>query len=151
MISAKDEPVPNNTIELRLPSKAEWVGVARLAVAGIASRLEFSIEDIEDLKLSVAEAYTNCIQHADDSDEVRIICTIHPDKLVVIVRDRGKGFKGTTVAPRRLGEPQEGGLGVFLIRTLMDDVTYEVDPGRGTRLTMTKHVRPASDSREHGA
>ena len=134
------------SIELRLPSKAEWVGVARLAVAGVASRLNFSIEDIEDLKLAVAEACTNCIQHASHSDEVRIACEVHADKLVVTVEDRGKGFDAGRIAPRalgepRLGEPQEGGLGVFLIRTLMDDVSYEVDPQSGTRLTMTKHLR----------
>jgi serine/threonine-protein kinase RsbW len=129
------------SIELRLPSKAEWVGVARLAVAGVASRLNFSIEDIEDLKLAVAEACTNCIQHASHSDEVRIACEVHANKLVVTVEDRGKGFDAGRIAPRTLGEPKEGGLGVFLIRTLMDDVSYEVDPQTGTRLTMTKHLR----------
>ena len=146
MISAKNDPTPN-IIAIRLPSKAEWVGVARLAIAGIASRLDFGIEDIEDLKLSVAEAYTNCIQHAAGEDEVLIECAIFRDKLVVTVQDRGKGFNGAEIAPRSLGEPQERGLGVFLIRTLMDDVEYEVDPRRGTRLTMTKHVRPPQPAR----
>jgi serine/threonine-protein kinase RsbW len=141
VISAKNDPSPN-VIELRLPSRAEWVSVARLAIAGIASRLDFGIEDIEDLKLAVAEAYTNCIQHAAADGEVRIECTIHPTKLVIEVRDQSKGFNGAEVAPRKLGEPQESGLGVFLIRTLMDDVSYEVDPRRGTRLTMTKHIQP---------
>ena len=129
------------TIELRLPCKAEWVGVARLAVAGVANRLNFSVEDIDDLKLAVAEACTNCIQHAGDSDEVRIACAVHGDKLVVTVEDHGKGFDGGGIVPRMLGEPKVGGLGVFLIRTLMDDVSYEVDPHTGTKLTMTKHLR----------
>ena len=130
-----------STIELRLPSKAEWVGVARLAVAGVASRLNFSIEDIEDLKLAVAEACTNCIQHASGSGEVRITCQVHDNKLVVTVEDYGKGFDGRGISPRQLGEPKVGGLGVFLIRTLMDDVSYEVDPESGTKLTITKHLR----------
>ena len=130
-----------NSIELRLPSKAEWVGVARLAVAGIANRLEFNVEDIEDLKIAVAEACTNAIQHASESAEVRIACDIFENKLVVTVEDYGKGFTGHSVAAKELGEPKVGGLGVFLIRTLMDDVSYEVDPRRGTKLTMTKHLR----------
>ena len=129
------------SIELRLPSKAEWVGVARLAVAGVASRLNFSIEEIEDLKLAVAEACTNCIQHAKGGDEVRIACDLFTNKLVVTIEDRGKGFDGRGIAPRALGEPKVGGLGVFLIRTLMDDVSYEVNPESGTKLTMTKHLR----------
>lgn len=140
MISPRPQGI-SGSIELRLPSRAEWVGVARLAVAGVASRLNFGIEDIEDLKLAVAEACTNCIQHASESDEVRIACEVHADRLVVIVEDRGKGFDARGIAPQTLGEPKVGGLGVFLIRTLMDDVSYEVDPQTGTRLTMTKHLR----------
>ena len=92
-----------NVVELTIPSRAEWVGVARLAVAGIASRLQFSIEDIEDLKLAVAEACTNCIQHASSGEAVRISCAIHPDKIVVTVQDSGKGFSGGELAPKELG------------------------------------------------
>jgi serine/threonine-protein kinase RsbW len=128
-------------VELRIPSKAEWVGVARLAVAGIASRLQFSIEDIEDLKLAVAEACTNCIQHAAGGDSVAITCRIFADKIVVRVADTGFGASAAELAPKRLGEPSVGGLGVFLIRSLMDDVEYELDPHSGTTLTMTKFLR----------
>jgi serine/threonine-protein kinase RsbW len=127
-------------VELRIPSKAEWVGVARLAVAGIASRLQFSIEDIEDLKLAVAEACTNCIQHASGSASVSISCQIFAEKIIVTVEDTGRAEVGD-LEPRRLGEPKESGLGVFLIRSLMDDVEYELDPDAGTKLTMTKFLR----------
>jgi serine/threonine-protein kinase RsbW len=130
-----------NIVELRIPSKAEWVGVARLAVAGIASRLQFSIEDIEDLKLAVAEACTNCIQHASGGDSVAITCQMFPDKIVVKVEDSGAGASVGALTPRRLGEPKVGGLGVFLIRSLMDDVEYELNPESGTKLTMTKFLR----------
>jgi len=129
-----------NVVELLIPSKAEWVGVARLAVAGIASRLQFSIEDIEDLKLAVAEACTNCIQHASGGDSVAITCQIFPDKIRVTVADSGLASAGD-LEPKRLGEPTVGGLGVFLIRSLMDDVEYELNPESGTKLTMTKFLR----------
>jgi serine/threonine-protein kinase RsbW len=127
-------------VELRIPSKAEWVGVARLAVAGIASRLQFSIEDIEDLKLAVAEACTNCIQHASGSASVSIACQIFAEKLIVTVEDTGRAAV-SGLEPKPLGEPRPGGLGVFLIRSLMDDVEYELNPDSGTKLTMTKFLR----------
>jgi serine/threonine-protein kinase RsbW len=130
-----------SVIELRMPSKAEWVRVARLAIAGIASRLDFSMEDVEDLKLAVAEAYTNCIQHAGDSGEVRISCEVLPSGLTVTVEDRGKGYDGGLAAAAAADGPKVGGLGVFLIRTLMDEVSYAVDPTAGTKLTMTKYLR----------
>lgn len=127
-------------VELRIPSKAEWVAVARLAVAAVANRLNFSIEDIEDVKLAVAEACTNCIQHAHGSDQIEITCETESDSLTVRVRDYGHGTRPEPVASRSAEEPRVGGLGVFLIRSLMDSVEYDVHPERGTNLVMTKKV-----------
>jgi serine/threonine-protein kinase RsbW len=127
-------------VELRIPSKAEWVAVARLAVAAVANRLNFSIEDIEDVKLAVAEACTNCIQHGHGSDQIEITCETEPDALTVRVRDYGRGSRPEALSPRRADEPHVGGLGVFLIRSLMDSVEYDVHPDRGTNLVMTKKV-----------
>lgn len=127
-------------VELRIPSKAEWVAVARLAVAAVANRLNFSIEDIEDVKLAVAEACTNCIQHANGSEQIEITCETEPEGLTVRVRDHGHGARPEAVSTRRSTEPRVGGLGVFLIRSLMDSVEYDVHPERGTNLVMTKKV-----------
>ena len=128
------------TVELRIPSKAEWVAVARLAVAAVANRLHFSIEEIEDIKLAVAEACTNCIQHASGSDQIEITCETQPHGLTVRVRDYGIGTTPDEIQSRRISEPRVGGLGVFLIRSLMDTVEYDVHPERGTNLVMTKKV-----------
>lgn len=127
-------------VELRIPSKAEWVAVARLAVAAVANRLNFSIEDIEDVKLAVAEACTNCIQHAEGSDQIQITCETGPEGLTVRVCDFGHGARPEGIRSRRTDEPTVGGLGVFLIRSLMDSVEYDVHPDRGTNLVMTKKV-----------
>jgi len=127
-------------VELRIPSKAEWVAVARLAVAAVANRLNFSIEDIEDVKLAVAEACTNCIQHAEGSDQIQITCETGPEGLTVRVRDFGRGPRPEGIKPRDADEPRVGGLGVFLIRSLMDNVEYDVHPESGTNLVMTKKV-----------
>jgi serine/threonine-protein kinase RsbW len=139
MISPQGEAV-ESSIELRLPAKAEWVGVARLAIAGIASRLGLDMEETDDLKLAVSEACNNCIQFAHAGDEVLITNTIYPDRLVVTVRDRVDA-SAPGITQRRLGAAKEGGLGVFLIRTLMDEVSYETDARTGSRLTMTKHLK----------
>lgn len=130
----------SGVVELRIPSKAEWVAVARLAVAAVANRLNFSIEDIEDVKLAVAEACTNCIQHATGTEQIEITCETEPDGLTVRVRDHGHGARPESLPQRRPEEPRVGGLGVFLIRSLMDSVEYDVHPERGTNLVMTKKV-----------
>jgi serine/threonine-protein kinase RsbW len=128
------------TVELRIPSKAEWVAVARLAVAAVGNRLPFSVEEIEDLKLAIAEACTNAIQHAVGNEFIDIICEAMPEQLRVTVRDRGVGTSPESIKSRRIADARVGGLGVFLIRSLMDDVQYTVDPGAGTQLVMTKRV-----------
>ena len=128
-------------VELRIPSKAEWVAVARLAVAAVANRLNFSIEDIEDVKLAVAEACTNCIQHASGSDQIEITCETESEGLTVRVRDFGHGTRADNIKSRRMDEPRVGGLGVFLIRSLMDSVDYDVNPDSGTNLVMVKKVQ----------
>ncbi|MHB8146557.1 MAG: ATP-binding protein, partial [Vulcanimicrobiaceae bacterium] len=80
-----NQPLPDesyaNVVELRIPSRAEWVALARLTVATVASRLHFSIDEIEDIKLSVAEACTNAIQHAQDSPFIDIRCETLPEGL----------------------------------------------------------------------
>lgn len=126
-------------VELRIPAVPEFVGVARLAAAGIASRLDFSIEDIEDLKLAVAEACNCCIQNGG-SGEVRIACELHADRIVISVERAGKPGPPVATTPPTGDDADLGGLGVFLIRALMDDVTYAADPTSGTRLTLIKHL-----------
>jgi serine/threonine-protein kinase RsbW len=130
------------TVELKIPAKAEWVAVARLAVSAVASRLHFSVDELEDIKLALAEACTNCIQHAADGDRIEITSEITRDGIRIGVRDRSVGHKLESV--EKHGGFAEGKrteeLGVFLIRALMDEVTYNVDAREGTELVMIKRV-----------
>ncbi len=128
------------TVELRIPSKPEWVAVARLAVAAIANRLPFSVEEIEDLKLAIAEACTLCITQVPGARTIDITCDAATSQLRVEVRDdryRTIDEDGKRPAIRAV----EGqGLGVFLIGALMDDLNVNVDPHLGTEIVMTKRV-----------
>jgi serine/threonine-protein kinase RsbW len=131
----------HGVVRLEIPARAEWVAVARLAVAAVASRQRFSVEDIEDIKLAVAESCTNAIQHGTPDGTIEIVCEVSDEGIVLTVRDRGQGPPLGAVEQERIGE---GGrteeLGVFLIRALMDSVEYTSDVRYGTRLVMTKRV-----------
>ncbi len=129
------------TVELRIPSKPEWVAVARLAVAAIANRLPFSVEEIEDLKLAIAEACTICIQQGSGIQTIDITCTATLSSLRVEVRDDRYRLREEGVPKRPSIMAVEGeGLGIFLIQALMDNLEYNVDPDFGTELVMTKRV-----------
>ena len=138
MNAAEVEAHALGTVELSIPAKAEWVAVARLAGSAVGSRLRFSIDEIEDLKLAIAEACTDCIQQSEGAVSIYIRCDAAQDELRVTVRGDGRPLKLESV---KGDDPRVGGLGVFLIRSLMDEVEYDVDPQSGPRLVMTKRVQ----------
>lgn len=136
-------------IEMRLPAKPEYVGVVRLSVSGIANRMGFSYEEIEDLKVAISEAMTNATTHAYDADEdgeVTIGFGVYPDRLEVMVADRGGSFDleevKKDIGPYRINEKiedlREGGFGLFLIDALMDKV--EINNNYGVIVLMTKEL-----------
>ncbi|MFD2705922.1 anti-sigma B factor RsbW [Salibacterium lacus] len=141
-------------IEMKIPARAEYVGVARLTVSGIASRAGYSYDDIEDLKVAVAEACTNVVDHAYEEDGfIRIICDIYRDKIEIVIADRGQSFDmenmkkglGPVDAAKPIEDMKEGGLGLFLIDSLMDEV--EINGEKGVAIVMTKFLQ--GDGREH--
>ncbi len=129
-------------VDLRIPCRAEWVALARLAAATVANRLRFSIEEIEDVKLAVAEACTAVIQHESHGEFIELTCEALTDTLRIHVHDSGRhGARGGAGGQSmNLNEARIAGLGVFLIRTLMDEVSYDVHPQMGTDLVMIKRV-----------
>jgi serine/threonine-protein kinase RsbW len=140
MNQAVEREVPE-LVELRIPSRPEWVALARLAAATVANRLNFSIEEIEDVKLAVAEACTAVIQHDKHGEFIQLTCEALSDSLRVRVHDSGRLGLQAAESPRmNFEEARIAGLGVFLIRTLMDEVSYDVHPELGTDLLMVKRL-----------
>lgn len=132
----------HGVVRLEIPARAEWVAVARLAVAAVASRQNFSVDDIEDIKLATAESCTNAIQHGSTGGgTIEIECEAREDELVLTVRDCGTGPRLAAVEGERIGDSgRTEELGVFLIRALMDEVDYKADLREGTQIVMIKRV-----------
>ena len=140
MNQAVERAVPE-LVDLRIPSRAEWVALARLAAATMANRLRFSIEEIEDVKLAVAEACTAVIQHEGHGEFIELSYEAVEDSLRVRVRDSGRqGLHAGESRQMNYEEARIAGLGIFLIRTLMDEVSYDVHPQHGTDLLMVKRL-----------
>jgi serine/threonine-protein kinase RsbW len=135
------EPSEQELVELRIPSRPEWVALARLAAATVANRLHFSLEEIEDVKLAVAEACTAVIAHDPHGEFIDLTCEALSDSLRVRVRDSGRqGVGAPANASINFDEARIAGLGVFLIRTLMDEVSYDTNAATGTDLLMVKRL-----------
>lgn len=136
----------DRSLELSVPARAEYIAVVRLVVSSLATaRRALADERIDDLKLAVSEACTNAIEanveagHGDAP--VVVSCYEAPERFEVCVTDRGPGFDPDQLPqhppvtdPDRLNF--ERGLGIPLIRSLVDDVRFESAP-TGTSVWMT--------------
>jgi serine/threonine-protein kinase RsbW len=135
-------------VELSFPGKPEFVGVARLAILGVASRMRFSYDEVEDIRLAVGEACTTAIERAagvcQKALEIHVRCLIDSAKLIVEVRDNAPAPE-MELPPSLDGVLDERTLGSVLIRILMDDVVNLTDPETGQRVVrMVKHVAHAT-------
>lgn len=140
-------------IELEIPARPEFVGLARLVVSSLASsRRDIPDDRIDDLKLAVSEACTNAIEaHLDAGREDRVVVRWREGDghLEVQVRDQGEGFDPESLPehppvtdPERLNF--ERGLGIPLIRTLVDEVQFDASAD-GTEVRMIMFCPPADD------
>jgi serine/threonine-protein kinase RsbW len=137
-----------NLIALNIPAKADFIDVARLTLYGISNKMGFSYEDIEDMKVAVAEACNNVVIHAYKEAEtgtIEIAFEMNPQELIISVSDKGTSFDYLGVAkelnPRhetKLEDITVGGLGLYLMQALMDKV--EVESSQGTKVVMTKFL-----------
>lgn len=127
-------------IKLSIPSKPEYVSVVRLTISAIANRCGFNIEDIEDIKVAVGEACTNAIIHAesDKEKEIAIDCRVSQQGVEIVIVDNGVGFDYKKLDLPDLRNPKESGLGIFIIKSLMDEVEFSCLPGGGTSIKMLK-------------
>lgn len=132
-------------MRLTIPAKAEYITLVRLALSGISNLRPLDDETLGDLKLAVTEACSNSVRHAyRDGREgaVQVVYELHPDRLVVEVRDDGEGFPGDHELPVTAESVAEGGLGIAIIRELADEL--EVGPGesgKGSRLRFVKFLQ----------
>src|SRR3954464_10585315 len=137
-------------LELEIPAPPEFVALVRLVVSSVASsRRVLAEERIDDVKLAVSEACTNAIEaHSDVETDDHVVGGLveGEDRLAGVIDDRGTGFDPETLPehppvtdPERLNF--ERGLGIPLIRTLVDEV--EIDSsGDGTVVSFFMRCQP---------
>lgn len=133
---------------LKLPIETANLEIVREFVARIAQNMGFSEENIHRIELAVDEASTNVIRHAyknskTNQEFLSVEVTTHEDRLEIDVIDAGKGFDPSQVKTPEmdvyLKEMKRGGLGLYLIKTLMDKVEYKIKPGVKNRVRMVKY------------
>ena len=136
-----------NSVKMEFPSRSVNEGFARGAVAGFAARLDPTLDEISDIKTAVSEAVTNCIVHGypDKVGPVIIKARIlGNDILEITVRDRGRGIEDVEAARQPLfttGGEERSGMGFTIMESFMDKIRVRSRLGRGTAVTMSKHIK----------
>lgn len=147
-------------VTLQVPATAEYVDLVRVTLYGIAAKMGFSYEEIEDMKVAVSEACNNAVLHAygnpaagtpaiapDEQPRMEIRYVKREDALSIVVKDEGQSFdavaaseapKTSPLMGKSIGEINPGGLGLYLMQALMDQV--EVHSESGTEVILTKRL-----------
>lgn len=132
-------------IGLSIPSAPKFLRTVRCALTEVASLAGFSEKDSDKICLAIDEACSNIIRHSykERADgEIILKCRIEPGKLSISIRDFGDKFDAEKIPPPDPKEVRPGGLGIHMIRSVMDEVEYDCSHEVGTEVRMTKYARP---------
>ena len=142
-------PEKKNSYRLKLPADSANLDIIRKFIAGIAENMGFSEEDIYQIELAVDEACANVIKHAyiganTREKEIHVRVKTRAKKIEITIADRGIGFNPNSIKTPNMEEylkrMKPGGLGLHLIKTLMDKVSFRINPGVRNEVKMSKSL-----------
>ena len=128
------------------PAKYSSLDLIRTFIEQAAQKANLTDKSVYAVQMAVDEACANIIDHAYGGEmadkEIKITCEIKKDNLVITLRDQGRSFNMDSLSSPDLSSPlserQVGGLGVHLIRSLMDGIKYKSTREAGNTLTLIK-------------
>jgi serine/threonine-protein kinase RsbW len=131
--------------EITIPAHIDAIIPIRNLITHIGSRYAFTSQNIHAAKLAVEEVLTNIIRHGylnQSQGKITIQIIVKLDRLKIVFIDQGESFD-----PREVNNPdifkyvdrrKKGGLGIFMIRRLMDEFHYAITD-RGNEIHLTKY------------
>jgi serine/threonine-protein kinase RsbW len=140
-------------ISKRIPSRTDNLLEVREFVGSAARSFGFSEEEAANIVLAVDEACTNIIKHAYQyatDKEIEINISQSDGLFEIRIYDSGRSFDPTNVRPpdvkKYIDHRQRGGLGVYLMKRLMDKVEYKFNPGKRNEVRLIKYRSETSTS-----
>jgi len=128
----------------KFPAKFDYLDEIRDYVGEKARAAGFAEKDIYSIQLATDEAASNVIEHAYEgitNGFFELTCEFKDDRMIITLLDHGKTFDPSKVdvpdVKADLSDRKIGGLGIYLMRKLMDDVRYDITSS-GNLLTLVK-------------
>jgi stage II sporulation protein AB (anti-sigma F factor) len=132
----------DNFLKLEFPSLPQNVGLARLTVSTFASQLEFTLAEIEEIRVAISEAVSNCVIHAypQKTGTISLELQIEQGTLMISVKDSGKGIEDVELAKQATfsTDPERMGLGLVFMESFMDEMEIKSRLEQGTTVVMKK-------------
>lgn len=133
-----------NKVEICFQSLSENVAIARVTAAAFAAQIDFTLNEIEEIKVAVSEAISNAVIHgyANKDGKIELIMNLYEDKLEYIIADQGKGIADITLArqPSYSSDPERMGLGFVFMESFMDELEVTSVLHQGTTVRMAKKI-----------
>jgi len=134
-----------NQMKLEFLSIPANISFARATVAAFASQLEFTLSDLEEVKVAVSEAVGNSIIHGyrNAPDRfIRVQARLTVNTLELSIEDDGRGIEDIAKAlqPAFTTDPERLGLGFVFMQSFMENLQVDSLPGRGTMVHMIRRV-----------
>lgn len=140
----------NIFFSLQLPRDAVSVPAVRRVCRCALEDLGVAAECVHDVQLAVTEACTNVLKHADGTGEdYGVDIEVNDRECIIRVVDSGGGFTHEEFGREIAHGSAEGGRGIHLMRSLVDSMTFENRPSRGTVVHLHKSLEPAKGSILH--
>ena len=131
---------------LHIPAQPKYLALIGTVVRWYAEQAGLDEEACHELEVAVDEASTNVVSYAfpeDSPGEMAVKCATEGNGLAVTIQDNGKPFTpsdGIEIGrKKRETDPSTGGMGLFMINQLTDEVRYEWNERDGNQFTLVKH------------
>ncbi|NLC52631.1 MAG: anti-sigma F factor [Firmicutes bacterium] len=139
-----------NYLNISFPSLPHNVSLSRVIVASFAAQLDFTLNELEEIRVATSEAVSNCVIHAypDHHGEVRLELMIKDETLMIKVIDEGCGIQDLDLAktPAYSTDPERMGLGLVFMESFMDEMNIESQLQKGTQVLMVKKPERSKNS-----
>ena len=137
-----------NRVVLHVKSIGENVALVRMVASGFLFPYDLTMEALDEIKIALSEAVSNCIIHGyeeQEDKEITVIFEVQAQLLILQIIDHGVGIADIEQAmqPAFSTREEHMGLGFVFMQTFMDRMEVQSRPGEGTTVTMYKQLSQA--------
>jgi serine/threonine-protein kinase RsbW len=134
--------VPSQTFDLE--SDSSYLKPLRESLRELLAKSGMPEKDLESVLVAIGEAFTNSLRHSYQGQaghKIQVSFEDQPDKVILKVRDYGLKIDPNAIPEPTLPPVKGGGLGVYFIKTIMDELEYNTRHLEGNELIMTKYKK----------